>query len=131
MRTRLRRSRPRSWLQRLPSLLRHILHRIAGPAIVRAPIALPAHSTRDPAKLPTSIEEAAAHRAADTASLTIRSLYRLVRRYPGASLDELLEHYGRLLREADYPESQIELHRDALRILLSTPLRKRPRVEKR
>jgi hypothetical protein len=129
MRTRARRWRPPSRLRWLLAVLRRILHAIAWPALVRRRVALPVHALERPA----TSEQDAAQPSAATPSLTLRSVYRLVKMYPAASLDEMLEHYRRLLREEDYPESQIELRVEALRVLLSRPLRKRPppRVGKR
>jgi hypothetical protein len=129
MRTRSRRWRPRSRLRRLLFLLRRILHGIAWPAFVRRRIALPVHAL----ELPAISEQDATHSSATTPSLTLRTVFRLVKMYPTSSLDEMVEHYRRLLREEDYPESQIELRLESLRVLLSKPLRKRPppRVGKR
>lgn len=122
MRTSSRRWRPRSRLRWLHSLLRRILDGIAWPALVRRRIALPVPSEQD-----------APQPSAATPSLTLRSIYRLVKMYPASSLDEMLEHYRRLLREEEYPDSQIEVRLEALRVLLSQPLRKRhpPRGGKR
>ena len=121
MRTRSRGSRPRA---RLLSLLRRLFRRDAREVLERPAIALPLRASANTAKPPSLFApDEGVHGSEPASALTVRGVYWLLTMYPGAPIEELLDHYCRLLRAEQYPESQVEHRLEQIRGLLSKALR--------